>query len=95
MGRLLGAPAQQERRRELEKTNIVYTVDAVRGLDVYTVDLPGSGTTSPLLLGSVGPFGPFGGTDPALVVLALGMMGMAGVLTARRRRLALAHHAAG
>jgi hypothetical protein len=73
------------------KTNIVYTVDAVRGLDVYTVDLPGSGGTTAPLLGSVGPLG---SADPALAVLALGLMGMVGVLTARRRRLARVHHAA-
>ncbi len=73
------------------KTNIVYTVDAVRGLDVYTVDLPGSGGTTAPLLGSVGPLG---SADPALAVLAVGLMGMVGVLTARRRRLARVHHAA-
>ncbi|MCY7372196.1 MAG: hypothetical protein LH461_00610, partial [Spirochaetaceae bacterium] len=51
------------------KTNIVHTVYAVRGLDVYTVDLPGSGGTTAPLLGSVGPLG---SADPALAVLALG-----------------------
>lgn len=75
-----------------DKTNIVYTVDAVRGLDVYTVDLPGSGGTAAPLLGSVGPLG---SADPALAVLALGMMSVVGVLTARRRRLAPVHHSAG
>lgn len=73
------------------KTNIVHTVYAVRGLDVYTVDLPGSGGTTAPLLGSVGPLG---SADPALAVLALGLMGMVNVLTARRRRLARVHHAA-
>ena len=63
------------------KTNIVYTVDAVRGLDVYTVDLPGT-APGDVLLGSVG------GADPALGVLALGLIGLAGLATARRRRLA-------
>jgi len=76
------------------KTNIVYTVDAVRGLDVYTVDLPGSGGSTAPLLGAVGPMGAAGGTDPALAVLALGLIGLAGVATARRRRLApVLHHA--
>jgi hypothetical protein len=51
------------------RTNIVYTVDAVRGLDVYTVDLPGTAAGAPLL-GSVG------GADPALGVLALGLIGL-------------------
>ena len=74
------------------KTNIVYTVDAVRGLDVYTVDLPGSGGATPPLLGSVGGTG---SADPAVAVLALGMMGMAGAMTARRRRLAPGHRSAG
>ncbi len=63
------------------KTNIVYTVDAVRGLDVYTVDLPGA-VPGDALLGSVA------GADPALSVLALGLIGLVGLGTARRRRLA-------
>ncbi len=63
------------------KTNIVSTVDAVRGLDVYTVDLPGSAPSGTLL-------GSFGGGDPALGVLALGLAGLAGLVTARRRRMA-------
>ncbi|HEU4913155.1 MAG TPA: hypothetical protein VFV76_14795, partial [Actinomycetes bacterium] len=71
------------------RTNIVYTVDAVRGLDVYTVDLPGSaGSTS--LLGSVAgalPLGPLGGPDPAVMVLATGLVGLVGLAAVRRRRL--------
>jgi hypothetical protein len=63
------------------KTNIIYTVDAVRGLDVYTVDLPG--TTSAPLLGSVG--GP-GGT-PGLAIVGALLLGMTGLAVARRRRL--------
>ncbi len=43
------------------KTNIVYTVDAVRGLDVYTVDLPG---TAPRPAAPCS--GSVGGADPAL-----------------------------
>ncbi|MDQ1670443.1 MAG: hypothetical protein QOE40_2504 [Actinomycetota bacterium] len=65
-----------------DKTNIVYTVDAVRGLDVYTVDLPGA-TSSTQLLGSVG-----GAGSPAGVVLGLLVVGLAGLGVARRRRLA-------
>ena len=61
------------------KTNIVYTVDIVRGLDVYTVDLPGT-TTTPLL-GGLGS----GSTD--LVFLAVLMMSLTGIGLARRRRL--------
>jgi hypothetical protein len=67
------------------RTNIVYTVDAVRGLDVYTVDLPGSTTTTPLL-GALGVAGP----DPAVTVLATGLVGLGGLLLLRRRRLATA-----
>jgi hypothetical protein len=68
------------------KTNIVYTVDAVRGLDVYTVDLPGSATAPPLL-GSVGALG---GADPAVTVLAVGVVGLAGLALLHRRRHRLA-----
>lgn len=68
------------------KTNIVYTVDAVRGLDVYTVDLPGS-TTSPSLLGGAAPTGGLG-SDPALALLAGGLVGLSGLALVRRRRLA-------
>jgi MYXO-CTERM domain-containing protein len=62
------------------KTNIVYTVDAVRGLDVYTVDLPGSAPSSPLL-GSIGG-------DPATGILVMGLLGLVALGAARRRRLA-------
>ncbi|MGH8969371.1 MAG: LVIVD repeat-containing protein [Actinomycetes bacterium] len=66
------------------KTNVVYTVDAVRGLDVYTVDLPGSGgATSQPLLGSLG-----GADGPAAAVIALLVAGLAPLGIARRRRLA-------
>lgn len=68
------------------KTNIVYTVDAVRGLDVYTVDLPGSATSTPLL-GSVGALP---GADPAATVLAAGLVGLTGLALLRRRRLVAA-----
>ena len=66
------------------KTNIVYTVDAVRGLDVYTVDLPG--TTSTPLLGSVGWDG---GTPGGVVIAGALLVGLTGLAAARRRRLAL------
>ena len=69
------------------KTNIVYTVDAVRGLDVYTVDLPGS-TTAPSLLGGLAPagIGNFGSADPRVTLLAAGLTGLVGVGLVRRRR---------
>ena len=64
------------------KTNIVYTVDAVRGLDVYTVDLPG--TTSAPLLGSAGG----SGNEPGLAVSGMLLIALTGLAVARRRRLA-------
>jgi hypothetical protein len=73
------------------KTNIVYTVDAVRGLDVYTVDLPGSATTPPLL----GSFGSPGGVDPAVTVLVVGLVGVTGLAALHRRRQHPATAAAG
>jgi hypothetical protein len=65
------------------KTNIVYTVDAVRGLDVYTFDLPGTTSTTPLL----GTLAGAGGPDPALAVLGVAGVALAGLATLRRRRL--------
>jgi hypothetical protein len=67
-----------------DKTNIVYTVDAVRGLDVYTVDLPGTASTP--LLGSVGGHG----STPGIAVVAAMVAGLSALAVARRRRLALA-----
>jgi hypothetical protein len=59
-----------------KKTHIVYTVDAVRGLDVYNVDLPGGDdVSSPSSLGVGNPFTtlswPGEGVPVALVVTAL------------------------
>jgi len=66
------------------KTNIVYTVDAVRGLDVYTVDLPG--TTSAPLLGSAGGVS----NTPGLAISGALLMTLTGLAVLRRRRLAAA-----
>lgn len=67
------------------KTNIVYTVDAVRGLDVYTVDMPGSTQSTPLL-GGVGPAGGGPGTAGLVaLVVTLGLGAATAVGTARRR----------
>ncbi len=79
-----------------KKTNIVYTVDAVRGLDVYTVDLPGSGSPDDggvldLLGGLAGALGAGGGRtggDPATGLVLLTLVALAGLGAARRRRLA-------
>jgi len=64
------------------RTNIVYTVDAVRGIDVYTVDLPGSTGSTPLL----GSLGSPGGADPAVSVLCLLGLGLVGMAVLRRGR---------
>ena len=77
-----------------KKTNIVYTVDAVRGLDVYTVDLPlGARSSGGLLGGLTGLTGQPGaagatGPDPSLTLGAVALTVLAGLGTARRRRLA-------
>jgi hypothetical protein len=81
------------------KTNLVYTVDAVRGIDVYAVDLPtgGAADTGGGLLGTVigalglGGAGGTGGTgvDPAASLGILTLVALAGMSAARRRRLAL------
>ena len=68
-----------------KKTNLVYSVDLVRGLDVYAVDLPGStATTNPVPLGVGGALDGAawsrGGLPVTVVLLAL-----AGAVVLRRR----------
>jgi len=67
-----------------KKTNLVYSVDLVRGLDVYAVDLPGgTSLTSTVSLSSTNPFSfswPEDAVPLSLVVLSLG-----GFLALRRR----------
>jgi hypothetical protein len=68
-----------------KKTNIAYSVDLVRGLDVYAVDLPG-GTelTSTISLGSANPFAVF--TWPEDVLPAtVGAFGLLAFVLLRRR----------
>jgi hypothetical protein len=60
------------------RTNIVYTVDAVRGLDVFTVDLPGTASATPRL-GSLGAVG-----GPAGAILVGLIVGLTGLGAARR-----------
>ena len=67
------------------KTNIVYTVDAVRGLDVYTVDLPGS-TSSTSLLGGLLSGAPRG-VDPAGLILGTTFVGLMALVALRRRQV--------
>jgi hypothetical protein len=68
-----------------KKTNLVYSVDLVRGLDVYAVDLPG-GTelTDSLSLGSTNPIGAFSWPEDALPI-SLVVLGFAGFVLLRRR----------
>ncbi len=74
------------------KTNLAYSVDAVRGLDVYRVDLPGRAAAagSPSLA-STNPFAVFSWPDDALpmTLVVLGLVGSALL----RRRAALAQRA--
>ena len=67
------------------KTNIAYSVDAVRGLDVYRVDLPGaSGAAAPAMLGSANPFGGLSWPQDALPI-SLVVLALAGFTLLRRR----------
>ena len=55
-----------------ERTNIVYSIDLVRGLDVYAVDLPGSGSPAPARASSPSaalPAGVVGGALAGALVL--------------------------
>ena len=68
-----------------KKTNLVYSVDLVRGLDVYAVDLPGgTALTGSLSLGSTSPFGVFSWPEDALPMTLVGT-GLAGAVLLRRR----------
>ncbi len=79
-------PAYDHGRMTGRKTNVVYSIDLVRGLDVYAVDVPGDGrgalpprsSADPTLLGKVQR----GATPLALVVGA-----MLVALGLRRRRV--------
>ena len=72
-----------------KKTNLVYSVDLVRGLDVYAVDLPGSATTTnpvPLTSALDSGLGSRAGLPGGLVLAAC----LGAVLLRRRARSALA-----
>ncbi|MGH3369689.1 MAG: hypothetical protein ACRDPR_06790, partial [Nocardioidaceae bacterium] len=71
-----------------KKTNLAYSVDLVRGLDVYAVDLPGgSELTSTISLGSTNPFAVFTWPEDALPITLVGL-GLLGFGVLRRRALA-------
>jgi hypothetical protein len=70
-----------------KKTNLAYSVDLVRGLDVYAVDLPGgedTASTVPLALGSTNPFGALERPADAVPLLLVGL-GLVGSVALRRR----------
>jgi hypothetical protein len=71
-----------------KKTNLAYSVDLVRGLDVYAVALPG-GAELPgtIALGSASPFGVFSWPEDALPISLL-TLGMLGFVVLRRRAVA-------
>jgi len=71
--------------RTAKSTNLVYTVDLVRGLDVYRVDLPGSTTvTNPVALGVGNPFTTLQWPSEGLPVTVV-VVGLLGAAYLRRR----------
>lgn len=76
-----------------KKTNLAYSVDLVRGLDVYAVDLPGGddltsgfplGVDSELSLGSANPLGVLSWPEDAVPMTLVGL-GLLGFVALRRR----------
>jgi hypothetical protein len=70
-----------------KKTNLAYSVDLVRGLDVYAVDLPGGVELTSevdLSLASTNPFAVFSWPEDALPI-SLTILGMLGYVVLRRR----------
>ena len=68
-----------------KKTNIAYSVDLVRGLDVYVVELPGDkDPTGVVSLGSTNPFAVFSWPEDALPI-GLVLMALVGSFALRRR----------
>ena len=77
------APRRDAAGEQIGSSNIVYTVDLVRGLDVYSVDLPGKSDTNATV--------PLGGSSFNLRldgVAALVLMAALGAGVALRRRVA-------
>jgi hypothetical protein len=68
-----------------KKTNLAYSVDLVRGLDVYAVDLPGGvELTSEVALASANPLGVFSWPEDAVPLGLVGAGSVAFVLLRRR-----------
>jgi hypothetical protein len=79
------APRYDKRGIARGKTNLAYSVDAVRGLDVYRVDLPGrSQAASSLALGSASPFGVLSWPEDALPITLVGLGLLASAVMRRR-----------
>jgi hypothetical protein len=67
------------------KTNLVYSVDLVRGLDVYAVDLPGDARlTNPVELGAGGLVGELSWPREGLPAAVVGLALLAAALVRRR-----------
>ncbi|ANH38933.1 hypothetical protein I601_2517 [Nocardioides dokdonensis FR1436] len=73
-------------RRTSKRTNLVYSIDLVRGLDVYAVDVPGDGRGAEPPADALAPVS--ASDRAAASALPLGLVGvaMAGALLLRRRR---------
>ena len=75
-----------------KKTNLVYSVDLIRGLDVYAVDLPGGEAISnPISLSSTNPFATLSWPQDAAPI-ALVMLGLLGFGLLRRRAVKVQVH---
>jgi hypothetical protein len=77
-------PVYRDGTMTRRKSNVVYSVDLLRGLDVYVVDVPGDGrgaTPTPGVTASA----PTGGLDSAVLPLGLTAGALAVALAVRRR----------
>ena len=80
-------PAYDARGRQTGKqTNVVYAIDLVRGLDVYSVDVPGRVGIQPTTAGSPRGFGDVAAAGALPVGLVGGAMALSFVVRRRMRR---------
>ncbi len=88
-------PVYRHGRMKAARTNIAYSVDAVRGIDVYSVDLPGSatGAVPGVSLSAATPFGLSWPRDAVpMLLVGAGLLTMVGL---RRRQVTGARVQAG
>ncbi|WP_370248771.1 hypothetical protein [Nocardioides sp.] len=78
-------PVYRDGRRTSARTNVVYSLDLVRGLDVYAVDVPGDGRGALPPPARGGPVGPGDAAGAGTLVLAAGAAAF-GLTLLRRRR---------